>query len=393
MRICGIICEYNPFHNGHAYLLEKARAESGCDAVVCVMSGSFTQRGELAVLDKYTRAEHAVRAGADAVLELPAVFAISSAELFAKGGIKLLCSIPDFAVLAFGCESGTKQDFLAAAAAAAESESGKFKEILHACMEAGKSFLRARQEAYAADGKTELAAMLSSPNNILGVEYTKALLALGSRTDLLPVLRRGAGYGDTQLQSAYSSASAIRLAIRESKQARLLRKNVPDFVAGDLDGCADLSDYKKIALYAALAADSAKLRKTPDCSEGLENRIKAIASASPDYDELISKVTSKRYTSARIRRILAANVLGIENNFAQKCLRSQMYLRPLAVKKERANEMLSALARASAPLLARANDFSKIDKIARESLGKDKLADGILALCSKTPVQNRPRFV
>lgn len=393
MRICGIICEYNPFHNGHAYLLEKARAESGCDAIVCVMSGSFTQRGEIAVLDKYTRAEHAVQAGADAVLELPAAFALSSAELFAKGGVKLLCSLPEFSVLAFGCESGEKADFLSAAAEAAETESGKFKEILHTCMKAGKSFLRARQEAYAAEGKTEMAELLSTPNNILGAEYTKALFACGSGADILPVLRRGAGYGDTQLQSDFSSASAIRRAVFEGKPSRLLRKNVPDFVADDLNKCADPAAYKKIALYAAMSASAAKLRKTADCGEGLENRIKAVASATPDYDELIAKVTTKRYTSARIRRILAANALDIDGGFAQKCLRSQMYLKPLAVKKERANEMLSALARATAPLLARANDFSKIDKTAKESLKKDKLADEIFALCSGTPVQNRPRFV
>ena len=215
MRICGIICEYNPFHNGHAYLLEKARAESGCDAIVCVMSGNFTQRGEIAILDKYTRAEHAVRAGADAVLELPAVFALSPAELFAKGAVQLLCSIPAFRILAFGCESGGKAEFLSAAASASEPESNRFKEILHVCMQAGKSFLRARQEALAADGKTDLADMLSSPNNILGTEYTKALFFLGSNADILPVLRRGANYGDTQLQHAYSYASAIRIAVRE----------------------------------------------------------------------------------------------------------------------------------------------------------------------------------
>ena len=104
MRICGIICEYNPFHNGHAYLLNEARKQSGCDAVVCIMSGCFTQRGEMAVLDKYTRAAHAVLAGADAVVELPVPFACAPAELFAKGAIKLLASLPDFCVLAFGSD-------------------------------------------------------------------------------------------------------------------------------------------------------------------------------------------------------------------------------------------------------------------------------------------------
>lgn len=393
MRICGIICEYNPFHNGHAYLLEKARAESGCDAIVCVMSGNFTQRGEIAILDKYTRAEHAVRAGADAVLELPAVFALSPAELFAKGAVQLLCSIPAFRILAFGCESGGKAEFLSAAASASKPESNRFKEILHVCMQAGKSFLRARQEALAADGKTDLADMLSSPNNILGTEYTKALFSLGSNADILPVLRRGANYGDTQLQHAYSSASAIRIAVREGKQDRLVRKNVPDFVADDLNRCIDSDIYKKIALYAVMAATETTLRKAADCCEGLENRIKAVAASAPDYDELISKVTGKRYTAARIRRILAANVLGIEKGFAQKCMRSSMYLKPLAVKKDRANELLSALAQASAPLLVRHGDLSKTDKTAKEALRIDKHADGIFSLAAGKAMKGQTLFI
>ena len=317
MRICGIICEYNPFHDGHAYLLRKARTESGCDAIVCVMSGNFTQRGELAAMNKYVRARHALLAGADAVLELPAVFVLSSAELFAKGGVKLLASLPDFAVLAFGSESGGKEDFRAAALAAGQ-ESGRFKEILQACLKAGKSFLSARQEALAAEGNEELAQQLSTPNNILGTEYTKALAAFGCGAEILPVLRQGAGYSDTALQAEYSSATAIRRALADGKQLRTVRKNIPSFVADDLSRYVSPAIYQKLAVYAALAADENKLKQAPDCTEGLENRIKALARTTPDYEELVAKVTTKRYTSSRVRRILAANALGIEAGFAQK---------------------------------------------------------------------------
>ena len=392
MRICGIICEYNPFHDGHAYLLRKARTESGCDAIVCVMSGNFTQRGELAAMNKYVRARHALLAGADAVLELPAVFVLSSAELFAKGGVKLLASLPDFAVLAFGSESGGKEDFRAAALAAGQ-ESGRFKEILQACLKAGKSFLSARQEALAAEGNEELAQQLSTPNNILGTEYTKALAAFGCGAEILPVLRQGAGYSDTALQAEYSSATAIRRALADGKQLRTVRKNIPSFVADDLSRYVSPAIYQKLAVYAALAADENKLKQAPDCTEGLENRIKALARTTPDYEELVAKVTTKRYTSSRVRRILAANTLGIEAGFAQKCLRSSLYLKPLAVRKERASELLSALARASSPLLVRAADYGKPDKTAKTALKIDDLADGIFALCEGKKAENRPLFL
>ena len=110
MKICGVICEYNPFHNGHKYMLDRVREQSGCDLLLCIMSGNFTQRGEPAVLDKITRAEHAVRGGADAVIELPAAFAVSPAELFAKGAVKLLTSLPSFSCLEYGVESGSAEN-------------------------------------------------------------------------------------------------------------------------------------------------------------------------------------------------------------------------------------------------------------------------------------------
>ena len=142
-----------------------------------------------------------------------------------------------------------------------------------------------------------------------------------------------------------------------------------------------------------MSATETTLLKAADCCEGLENRIKALAASAPDYDELISKVTGKRYTAARIRRILAANVLGIEMGFAQKCMRSSMYLKPLAVKKDRANELLSALAQASAPLLVRHGDLSKTDKTAKEALRIDKLADGVFSLAAGKAMKGKTLFI
>lgn len=385
MRICGIICEYNPFHNGHAYLLNEARKQSGCDAVVCIMSGCFTQRGEMAVLDKYTRAAHAVLAGADAVVELPVPFACAPAELFAKGAIKLLASLPDFCVLAFGSETGDKQALLSAARAQedSEQESG-FKATLKKYLKAGLSLTKARSQALAETGKTDTAGILSSPNDILAIEYIKAMSAFECRADILPIQRLGAGYSDEKMLKNFSSATAIRSALSQKKE-RAIKKNVPDFVFQDLKNAVDGFVFKKIALCAALKMPAEQMKKLTDCSEGLENRIKAFARNTTDYDEFVSKVTTKRYISSRIRRILVSAVLEMEEELVRKALRSPLYLKILAAKKDSADKILPALRNSAFPLLTRRSDLALMGKPASEVYAKDELASDIFRLAAGLP--------
>ena len=384
MKICGIICEYNPFHNGHAYLLERAKKESGCDALVCVMSGNFTQRGEPAFLGKYARARHAVLAGADAVIEIPAPFACAPAEIFAKGAVKLLASLPDFSSLAFGCESGNEESFLAAAKALSD-ESRTMKAAIREKLKKGMSLIKARTEA-AAETEPLSAPLLSSPNNVLGVEYQKALLFFGSNARVLPVLRTGSSHADAELAKNYSSATAIREGVRQGK-LRAVKRNVPEFVFDDLKNAPDTSAYKALAVYAALSRPAEQLKKILDCTEGLENRIKALAKGNPDYDALVGKVTTKRYISSRVRRILAAAVLGIEEELVRKSLKNKLYLNVLAVKKERADDVLPALARSEFPLLTRASDEKKLTRTAMECYEKDLLADDVYSFITRTPAR------
>ena len=391
MKICAIICEYNPFHNGHAYLLRKVRAESGCDAVVCVMSGNFTQRGEAALFDKYTRAAHAIRGGADAVIELPAVFATSPAEIFALGGVKLLNAIPAFEKLAFGCEQADRRLILSAAKLSAD-EGHTFRSVLHKHLKAGIGLPLARNRALSETGAKEEAELLQKPNNILGVEYQKALLRTQSRAQIFPVRREGAGFSDAALYKDLSSAAAIRKAVREGK-LRAAKKNVPAYVAADFSSAADEAVYRKIALYCAVSSPADRLRRIADCSEGLENRIRALARSNPDYDEFIAKATTKRYISSRIRRILTAAVLGIDKELVQKCLRAPLYLRVLAVSRCRADEMLAALGGASFPVLTRKRDFAKLNKTAMEALEKDRLASDIYALIGGSPAVSERMLV
>ncbi len=382
MKICAIICEYNPFHNGHAYLLERAKRESGCDALVCVMSGPFTQRGEPACLDKYLRARHAVLAGADAVIELPAVFACAPAEIFAKGAVKLLSSVPSFSRLAFGCESGDREGFLAAARALS-NESRDMKASIREKLKKGVSLIRARHEA-TAETNANLIPLLSSPNNVLGVEYQKALLFFESAAEIMPVLRTGGAHADEALKDGYSSATAIRAGLREGK-LRAVKRNVPDYVFEDLKNAPDVSSYGAIAVYAALSRPADELKKVLDCTEGLENRIKALAKGNHDYESLVAKITTKRYIASRIRRILAAAVLGIDEDLVRRSLKNKLYLNVLAVSKARADEILPALNESAFPVLTRRSDEKNIPARAAACYEKDILAEDLYSFLSRSP--------
>lgn len=372
MKICAVICEFDPFHNGHKYLLERARKESGCDKVLCLMSGNFTQRGEIAVLNKYPRARHAVENGADIVLELPAAFAVAPAEVFASGAVALLSSIPAVEKLAFGCESGKKEDFLRAAA---PTEDETFRNLLKKKLKEGESYVKARSETVIKLHPELDKSLFLSPNNILGLEYCRAIFSRNSKIEPLPILRKGGGYADRELHENFSSASAIRAAIG-SPSHHLIKKNVPEDVFQDLS-LVRPNQAKTAILCALLSAGREKIAKTTDCSEGLENKLFDLAQKETDYDKLLEEAVSKRYTLSRIKRILMQNFLGIYRGDVKRFLFSPLYLKVLALKKEGRRELLSALGEASFPLVARKSDFEKLSSEAAECFQIDLRANGL----------------
>lgn len=352
MKICGIICEFNPFHNGHAYILKQTRKLSGCDALVCFMSGNFTQRGDICVVDKHLRAKHAVLGGADCVLELPAIFSVAPAEIFASGAVKILSSIPELDTLAFGCESGDEKSFIKAAKLLCV-ENEAFKTALKSKLAEGESYIKSYAFAFESVGGN--AGLLSKPNNILGVEYAKAVLRSGKKIKLLPIKRVGADYGDRELKRNFSSASAIR----NNLTSPLLKDNVPDFVFGDLSDFTvenkRYSDYLRLMLSRTPAE---KLTEIYGCNDGLENALKSLQSL--PFKEIISTATSKRFTSSRITRILCANFLGLNKTDCEEFLSSNLYLYPLAVKKDSADKVLSALAKSAYPVLTCGSDEKRL---------------------------------
>ncbi len=393
MKFCAVISEYNPFHNGHAYQLGRIREASGCDKILCIMSGDFTQRGEAAVAGKYTRARHAILGGADVVIELPVSFAVSPAELFAQGAVHILSAIPAVSTLAFGCESGTKEDFLALGRALA-SEDKAFKAALKENMADGGSYIRARNAALSALHPEIDEALLVSPNNILGGEYCHALLTEKSKMEPLPIPRMGGGYGEEILRADFSSAASLRLAMGDFKKyRRLIRKNVPAPVFDDCPMRAP-AGFKTAAMCALAVTSAEQISLSPDCAEGLENRLKTLSQTTPDYDALLEKVVSKRYTRARIKRILAQNFLGVTLKAVRDFLASPLYCNVLAVKKEGAEEIFSALAAGKLPVLVKKSDIARLDKTARACLDTDlKAARLYAALTSRVESDAATLFV
>jgi len=376
MKICAVVCEYNPMHNGHRYLIDMAKKKTGADAVICIMSGNFTQRGEIAVLGKYTRARHAILSGADAVIELPSVFSTASAEFFSRGAIKIAAAIPSVKYLAFGCENDDIS-LITKSAEILSEEPKDFKAKVKEKLKAGMSFVRARGEALSevsgVDGE-----ILSRPNNILAFEYSKAINYFKADISLVPIRRVGAQHADGRLLEGLSSAGAIRknLFSRDRKTIRLIKSGVPDYVFEDLKRVKE-NNFKQLAVYSVISRPPEELKKILDCTEGLENRFKAFTKDTWDYDVLIEKMTTKRYTSSRLKRIILASFLGIEEKLITSSLDGELYLKLLAVKKDRGEELLGVLSAGDFPLITRKSDVVALKRSAAECFKKDVEANDL----------------
>lgn len=373
MKICAIISEYNPLHSGHAYHIRQAKEQSNTDFVLCIMSGNFVQRGESAVLDKYERAAHAIKAGADAVIELPTVFATSPAEFFAKGGVKIANAIPSVTHLSFGAETPDERAFYKTATLL-NNEPKEISQKIKQGLSQGKSFVKARSEAYEND-------LLLSPNNLLGVEYTRAILSLSSKIKILPVQRVGAGYKSSDLSDDFPSATAVRKALFDGELEKV-KSNLPDDVYQSLLKAKNV-DFMLNLLekHAILSKSAEELRKINDCTEGLENALLKVAETTLD---VVEELTSARYTSSRIRRILLHSLFGIKKEDILSGLQSDLYLRLLAAKKN--SPILSLLGESDYPLIVSGPDENLLSGVAKKIHTFDTRAKTIYSLLTdETP--------
>jgi len=319
MKTLGIIAEYNPLHNGHLYQMKKCREEVQADNIVVIMSGDFTQRGEPAVLDKWTRARLAVENGADLVLELPFAYAVNSAEYFARGGVRILDALGCVTHLGFGAESESLEQLQKIAEATAD-ESPEFQELLQQYLAEGVTYAKAREKATMELLGEDTVEHVQTPNNILAIEYLKQLHLCGSGIEPVMVTRKGAGYHDEAPEGGFASATAIRNTLGAQERKAF----VPENVDRALEGAESPKNYFQLIQAKILGSTPEQLAQVFSMSEGLENRMLDQIRRSGTLDEFVENVKSKRYPETRIRRIICQMLMGL-NDFED-----EFYVRLLA---------------------------------------------------------------
>lgn len=345
----GIIAEYNPFHSGHKLHITNTRALTGADNIIAIMSGSFVQRGEPAILDKFSRTRMALTNGVDMVLELPVRYAAGSADVFAMGAVESLDKSGIVDALSFGTEAGDIELFKEAAELLAD-ETKEFSQAVKEEMGNGISYAAARQAALTRVLSRDMS-FLSLPNNILALEYLKALKKLKSSIMPVTVRREISDYNSTQLTGRISSAAAIRHSIFSGEWDTALaavpadcRSMLKEVVFGKKP---HIDSYSEVLKYILRTKSANELAQIDDISEGLENRILA-ASDLPTVSEIADAVKSKRYAHSRVRRALLHIILGITKADAAK---NVDYIRVLGFRRDKAYLVSELTQKASVPVI------------------------------------------
>ena len=345
MKIAAITAEFNPLHNGHLRLLRAVKEELSPDLLLVLLGGDVTQRGELALFDKYTRAKHAVNAGAEVVLELPQIFAASCAERFADAAVKTLSFVDaEEKYICFGSECG---DLTAIrnAAKILNDEPEELSEELRSLLEMGCSYPAARAQAFLhyAEARKLSVADPTLPNNILAIEYLRAALKRGG---VLPyTLKRNGAYQASSVDPQAPSASALRRAFFEGAPTDAYRAALPEYVEKDLALASKVDHFSPLLLYRLSTITPEGFKRINDVSEGIENRILRLAKESKNVASLVKAVSTKRYTEARVSRILVSALLGVTKLAFESEIDAPPYYKVLAVKKEK-TDILSLLSRA-----------------------------------------------
>ena len=366
VKIAAIIAEYNPFHNGHLKQLRKAKREVGADILAVVMSGSFTERGDICVADKYTRAKWAIEAGADVVIELPTVYTLSNAQFFAEGALKTLSMFGEF-TLCFGTETEELND-LSMVAEFMASESKDMSRMLKNFLSEGYSVAKSRSLALNLI-RPDIANMLQMPNNILAVEYIKAGAKYGDKVDYHNIPR----IPDNDRTIASSTKIRNRLYSGQS-----FEKLVPEFVKKE-DMVVDPTTYGTISTYALKSKTPDELAEITNIHEGMENRISK--SDFNSFEEFLG-LTTKRYTRSTIKRIAACTAVGVTKSLVQLAKDEKPYTTILAIRDSKRKKILPLLSSADGYFYYKPSDCEK-DSPVRPLLDLDEKAAKVLKLCSK----------
>ncbi len=372
-KVLGIIAEYNPFHNGHLFHLNESKKLTGSSYTVAIMSGNFSQRGNTSIIDKWSKAKSAIECGVDLVVELPVLYSTSSAENFAEGAIKILDSLKVVDYLSFGVETADI-NLLNNIATVLNEEPKEYKSLLSEELKKGLSYPKARENAlmiYLNDIK-KYSNVLSSPNNILGIEYIKALKKYNSIIQPIAMPRHESGHNDLNYHGNIASSTAIRN-ITKNNGFDILRKLMPEPSYTNLiknikvgHVVPDLSVFEKEIIFNLRKMSIYDISQLPDVSEGLEFAIKNAANSCNSLVELLNIIKSKRYTQTRIQRILLYSLLGITKKDIAISKKTQPYVRVLGFN-EKGKYLISEVAKANPKL----NIITSVKKFTDKNLNRN----------------------
>ena len=354
-KVLGIVAEYNPFHNGHLYHLMQSKKTFNADYTIAIMGGNFSQRGDVSIVNKWAKAEMALQNGVDLVIELPTIYAISSAENFAEGAVKILNSLKIVDAISFGAET-EDINALDKAAEILCAEPQEYKNLLAHELSKGLSFPKARENAlmmYINDVR-RFANVLSMPNNILAIEYLKALRKSKSNIRPVCITRLGAGHNELSVSKKIASASALRSMIASDKMDSLEFKRLlpassysilfEEYKRGHI--IKDITCYDKEILYSLRKMSTSELANLPDVSEGLEFSIRQAASSCNSVVELLNILNSKRYTKTRLQRTFLYSMLGITKEDMELSKTITPYVRVLGFN-ENGQKLISKISKAN----------------------------------------------
>ncbi|WP_094605503.1 tRNA(Met) cytidine acetate ligase [Sporomusa silvacetica DSM 10669] len=364
MNVVGMIVEYNPFHNGHLWHLNEAKRISGAQFAIGIMSGNFLQRGEPAIADKWSRAAMAVQAGADLIIELPTVFSVRSAQYFAAGGIQLLSRLGVVSHVCFGTE--TPDLSLLASVANCLNKQGVIDRMRQQ-MKTGQTYAASLAAALSTESGVA-SSLIQTPNNLLAIEYLRAITAYAPQLKPLPIQRLGANYHDNQVTSTIASATAVRTALLENSMlspSSMVWKSLPPVCASQINNLVSIGRVP-VALQAFSNMILAKIRTMsldelaalPEVTEGLHNRISDAALKATTVQELLFYSKSKRYTLTRLQRIIIYALLGItKDKLTQFDQLGPLYARVLAFNRNGRKLLKEISQQATVPVITKTAQF------------------------------------
>ena len=391
MKILGIIAEYNPFHNGHLYHIKESLKQTGCDTAVVVMSGDFVQRGTPAILSKHLRAEMALACGASVVLELPVCYACGSAEYFAAGAVALLHSLGCIHTLSFGSELGNLTNLQQTAEILLE-EPDNYKEKLRQYLSKGFSHPAARKMAFQDNIENpDLCNVLDTPNNILGIEYLKALRHINSSIKPFTLSRKGAGYHAEQLHETFSSASAIRASLLQadvqhnSWKSEDSLKQMPPATAQIMRNNYSRktpvysNDFSLLLKAKLLTETRDSLMEYADISEALARRIINQRNQFVSWDGFCELLKTKELTYSRISRALMHILLNIrtEDMTAYQKEQNCCYARVLGFRKEHAEILKLFKQNSAVPVVTKLGQINALSNAGQKMLDTDCYASNL----------------